>query len=143
MPRTGFHGKHGRKAPGEEARRDLVRGRQKGGRSRRRPFCPSACPVRPAWGPGSPRETVARSCWLLRWPGLLCKPWVRRSASARLWVREWSEVIQECKQRLHFCRDRLDYQSTDEHALEYLVRKHANAIPTVCDGDRGAPVRLR
>ncbi|MGW9305137.1 ATP-binding protein [Streptomyces cyaneofuscatus] len=51
--------------------------------------------------------------------------------TARLWVREWSEVIQECKQRLHFYRDRLDYQSTDEHALEYLVRKHADATPTV------------
>jgi hypothetical protein len=51
--------------------------------------------------------------------------------NARLWVREWSEVIQECKQRLHFYRDRLDYQSTDEHALEYLVRKHADATPTL------------
>lgn len=52
-------------------------------------------------------------------------------SNARLWVREWSEVIQECKQRLHFYRDRLDYQSTDEHALEYLVRKHADATPTL------------
>ncbi|MEV8552618.1 ATP-binding protein [Streptomyces glaucescens] len=52
-------------------------------------------------------------------------------SNARLWVREWSEVIQECKQRLHFYRDRLDYQSTDEHALEYLVRKHADATPTI------------
>ncbi|MEU3719620.1 ATP-binding protein [Streptomyces californicus] len=51
--------------------------------------------------------------------------------TTRLWVREWSEVIQECKQRLHFYRDRLDYQSTDEHALEYLVRKHADATPAV------------
>ncbi|WP_442738215.1 ATP-binding protein [Streptomyces pseudogriseolus] len=51
--------------------------------------------------------------------------------TARLWAREWSEVIQECKQRLHFYRDRLDYQSTDEHALDYLVRKHADATPTV------------
>ncbi|MGW4543262.1 ATP-binding protein [Streptomyces chartreusis] len=56
-------------------------------------------------------------------------------SSARLWVREWSEVIQECKQRLHFYRDRLDYQSTDEHALEYLVRKHADATPTVLQPD--------
>ncbi|MFD4650036.1 ATP-binding protein [Streptomyces sp. NPDC058441] len=60
--------------------------------------------------------------------------------NARLWVREWSEVIQECKQRLHFYRDRLDYQSTDEHALEYLVRKHADATPTILlpdDADAG------
>ncbi|MEU5886842.1 ATP-binding protein [Streptomyces sp. NPDC047461] len=56
-------------------------------------------------------------------------------SNARLWVREWSEVIQECKQRLHFYRDRLDYQSTDEHALEYLVRKHADATPTVLQPD--------
>ncbi|MFF0759472.1 ATP-binding protein [Streptomyces sp. NPDC003737] len=56
-------------------------------------------------------------------------------STARLWVREWSEVIQECKQRLHFYRDRLDYQSTDEHALEYLVRKHADATPTVLQPD--------
>ncbi|MFI8792282.1 ATP-binding protein [Streptomyces sp. NPDC055105] len=60
--------------------------------------------------------------------------------SARLWVREWSEVIRECQQRLHFYRDRLDYQSTDEHALEYLVRKHADATPTILlpdDADAG------
>jgi hypothetical protein len=56
-------------------------------------------------------------------------------ATARLWAREWSEVIQECKQRLHFYRDRLDYQSTDEHALDYLVRKHADATPTVLQPD--------
>lgn len=56
-------------------------------------------------------------------------------STARLWVREWSEIIQECKQRLHFYRDRLDYQSTDEHALEYLVRKHADATPTVLRPD--------
>ncbi|WP_190219768.1 histidine kinase [Streptomyces griseosporeus] len=52
-------------------------------------------------------------------------------ANVRLWVREWSEVIQECKQRLHFYRDWLDYQSTDEHALEYLVRKYPGATPTL------------
>ncbi|MFC1443139.1 ATP-binding protein [Streptacidiphilus sp. N1-10] len=51
--------------------------------------------------------------------------------TTRLWVREWSEILQECKQRLHFYRSRLDYQSTDEHALDYLVRKHADAVPTV------------
>ncbi|AOP50631.1 hypothetical protein SL103_34270 [Streptomyces lydicus] len=67
---------------------------------------------------------------------LTCQPHlppgqVNTIGNARLWVREWSEVIQECKQRLHFYRDRLDYQSTDEHALEYLVRKHAHATPTV------------
>ncbi|MFE9812159.1 ATP-binding protein [Streptomyces sp. NPDC005548] len=69
--------------------------------------------------------------------GLTCQPNLPPGqagaigSSARLWVREWSEVLQECKHRLHFYRDRLDYQSTDEHALEYLVRKHANATPTV------------
>ncbi|MEU2471989.1 ATP-binding protein [Streptomyces sp. NPDC012842] len=60
----------------------------------------------------------------------------------KLWVREWSEVIQECKQRLHFYRDRLDYQSTDEHALQYLVRKHADATPTVLLPDDEEPAAI-
>ncbi|GGJ42343.1 hypothetical protein GCM10010121_061830 [Streptomyces brasiliensis] len=81
------------------------------------------------WLIGNSMDDVLRS--LTRQPHLPPGQASAIGSNARLWVREWSEVIQECKQRLHFYRDRLDYQSTDEHALEYLVRKHAHATPTV------------
>ncbi|MER5531856.1 ATP-binding protein [Streptomyces sp. NPDC002677] len=85
------------------------------------------------WLVGNSMDESLRS--LTRQPHLPPGQAAAIGSSARLWVREWSEVIQECKQRLHFYRDRLDYQSTDEHALEYLVRKHADATPTVLQPD--------
>ncbi|MET8958151.1 ATP-binding protein [Streptomyces sp. NPDC004074] len=81
------------------------------------------------WLIGNSIDEALRS--LTRQPNLPPGQAATVGTNARLWVREWSEVIQECKQRLHFYRDRLDYQSTDEHALEYLVRKHADATPTI------------
>ncbi|MEU6405557.1 ATP-binding protein [Streptomyces sp. NPDC046985] len=81
------------------------------------------------WLIGNSMDDALRS--LTRQPHLPPGQAATVGTNARLWVREWSEVVQECKQRLHFYRDRLDYQSTDEHALEYLVRKHAEATPTI------------
>ncbi|MFE3824852.1 ATP-binding protein [Streptomyces sp. NPDC059092] len=81
------------------------------------------------WLIGNSMDDTLRS--LTRQPNLPPGQAGTSGSHARLWVREWSEVIQECKQRLHFYRDRLEYQSTDEHALEYLARKHADATPTV------------
>jgi hypothetical protein len=47
----------------------------------------------------------------------------------RVWVRTWSEIIDEAKRRLSFFRDGLDHDPSLEHALEYLIREHADVIP--------------
>ncbi|MEV0346800.1 hypothetical protein AB0H88_13615 [Nonomuraea sp. NPDC050680] len=42
----------------------------------------------------------------------------------RIWARTWSEIIDDCEDRLHFYRDRLNHDPATEHAVEYLQRVH-------------------
>jgi hypothetical protein len=71
------------------------------------------------------------------------------SGNVRLWVRTWAEIIEECRRRLHFYRKELEYQSENEHAVDYLVRRHADtvarlvgtcALPGPRGGDRAGAV---
>ena len=48
----------------------------------------------------------------------------------RVWVRTWSEIIEEAKRRLSYFQDGLNHDPSLEHALKYLVRQHADVIPT-------------
>ena len=48
----------------------------------------------------------------------------------RVWVRTWDEIIGESKRRLSYFRDGLNHDPSLEHALDYLVRQHADVIPT-------------
>ncbi|MFI9581186.1 ATP-binding protein [Streptomyces sp. NPDC052236] len=53
----------------------------------------------------------------------------------RLWVRTWGEIIQDCEERLRFYREELEYQSGRQHAVDYLIRKHPDAVSDlVADG---------
>lgn len=47
----------------------------------------------------------------------------------RLWVRTWQELIDDCRDRLHYFVGHLEYQSDHEHAAQYLVRKHGDRVP--------------
>ncbi|GAA1265067.1 hypothetical protein GCM10009677_16230 [Sphaerisporangium rubeum] len=47
----------------------------------------------------------------------------------RIWARTWSEIIDDCEDRLHFYRDRLNQDPASEHAMEYLRRVHGAAAP--------------
>ncbi|MGI5269036.1 ATP-binding protein [Nonomuraea sp. CA-218870] len=47
----------------------------------------------------------------------------------RIWARTWSEIIDDCEDRLHFYRDRLNHDPAAEHAVEYLRRVHADVTP--------------
>jgi hypothetical protein len=55
------------------------------------------------------------------------------SGNVRLWVRTWAEIIEECRRRLHFYRKELEYQSENEHAVDYLVRRHSDAVERLVD----------
>ncbi len=47
----------------------------------------------------------------------------------RVWVRTWSEVIDAAEYRLQFVKERLGYAPSDELALDYLRRAHAQFVP--------------
>ncbi|MCW2875930.1 MAG: hypothetical protein JWQ95_30 [Sphaerisporangium sp.] len=49
----------------------------------------------------------------------------------RIWARTWSEIIDDCEDRLHFYRDRLNHDPATEQALEYLRRVHGDVMPEV------------
>ncbi|MEU0571891.1 hypothetical protein ABZ297_41730 [Nonomuraea sp. NPDC005983] len=48
-----------------------------------------------------------------------------------IWARTWSEIIDDCEDRLHFYRERLNHDPATEHAMEYLRRVHGEVAPEV------------
>lgn len=52
----------------------------------------------------------------------------------RIWVRPWAEILEENRQRLHFYRDHLKYESQDQAALDRVLGKY---LPTVKVPDPG------
>jgi len=58
----------------------------------------------------------------------------------RLWVRTWGELVEDCSARLQFYRDELEYQSSSEHAMDYLIREHTETVSgLVADGIVATP----
>ncbi|MFE1961761.1 ATP-binding protein [Streptomyces sp. NPDC059479] len=58
----------------------------------------------------------------------------------RIWVRTWGEIIEDCQERLRFYGEQLEYQSTNEHAMDYLIREHTDAVASlVGDGTLPSP----
>ncbi|WP_416977659.1 ATP-binding protein [Streptomyces sp. T028] len=58
----------------------------------------------------------------------------------RIWVKTWGEIIEDCQERLRFYGEQLEYQSSAQHAMDYLVREHADAVgELVADGTIPAP----
>ncbi|WP_256254945.1 ATP-binding protein [Streptomyces sp. cf124] len=58
----------------------------------------------------------------------------------RIWVRTWGELVQDCEARLRFYGQQLEYQSSTEHAMDYLVRNHGDAVAElVADGTVPSP----
>jgi len=51
------------------------------------------------------------------------------AGGVRVWARTWSEIIDDCEERLHFYRERLNHDPATEHAVEYLQRVHGTGVP--------------
>ncbi len=60
-------------------------------------------------------------------PGLLHE---ELDGSIRIWVKKWGQIIDECKARLRFFQEKLEYQADDESALAYLRRTHEKYLPS-------------
>jgi hypothetical protein len=46
-----------------------------------------------------------------------------------IWVRTWGQIIEDCRARLKFVEESLEYASSSEHALDYLRRIHEKYLP--------------
>ncbi|WP_405960482.1 ATP-binding protein [Streptomyces sp. NBC_00024] len=58
----------------------------------------------------------------------------------RIMVKTWGEIIEDCQERLRFHSAQLEYQSSTEHAMDYLVRNHGEAVAElVADGTVPSP----
>ena len=52
-----------------------------------------------------------------------------------VWAKTWGQIIQDCKGRLNFFKEKLDYEATHDSALTYLKSAHEKYIPTCLTGD--------
>jgi len=61
-----------------------------------------------------------------RQQGLL---WELEDRRFRIWVKTWSQIIEGCRKRLQFFRQRLNYVADENSGLEYLRRTHEKYLP--------------
>ncbi|MEU8718370.1 ATP-binding protein [Streptomyces sp. NPDC048663] len=61
--------------------------------------------------------------------GLYSEPTNYEHAHVRVWVRTWSEILREAKQRLEFVKNGIDHNPSLEQALDYLRQRHGDLIP--------------
>lgn len=59
-------------------------------------------------------------------PGVASQPLDGR---VTIWVKTWSEVLDDCQQRLKYVKERLEVQSTTDAGVDYLRRTHAARLP--------------
>ena len=65
-------------------------------------------------------------------PGVASQPLDGR---VTVWVKTWSEILDDCQQRLKYVKERLEVQSTTDAGVDYLRRTHAARLPSaVTDG---------
>ncbi|MEU4558892.1 hypothetical protein AB0F72_10905 [Actinoplanes sp. NPDC023936] len=51
------------------------------------------------------------------------------AATVRVWVRCWSQIIDDCRDRLKYFQEQFEHDPTVEHAREYLAAHHSGLIP--------------
>ncbi|WP_331750154.1 ATP-binding protein (plasmid) [Streptomyces longwoodensis] len=71
--------------------------------------------------------------------GLYSEPTQYEHASVRVWVRTWSEILREAKQRLEFVKSGIDHNPSLEQALAYLRHRHGDLIPDQLRQSAGVP----
>lgn len=78
--------------------------------------------------------------------GLVFEPDLKAApdTKVRVWVRTWSEIIEDCRRRLAFFQERLQHDPSIDEAREYLSRVHGDVIPEGLfvneSSDAGPPV---
>jgi hypothetical protein len=54
---------------------------------------------------------------------------LHRKGNITVWVKTWAEIIEECKARLNFFEEKLQYRASRETGLDYLQRAYAQYVP--------------
>jgi hypothetical protein len=54
-----------------------------------------------------------------------------------VWAKSWGQIIQDCKGRLNFFKEKLDYEASRASALTYLKKTHEKYVPTCLKSDAG------
>jgi Histidine kinase-, DNA gyrase B-, and HSP90-like ATPase len=65
----------------------------------------------------------------LRTYGIAHEPVPRNGITYRVWVKTWSEILEDCRRRLKFHRDNLDHDPSIDHAVDYLRFKYNDLLP--------------
>jgi hypothetical protein len=60
-------------------------------------------------------------------PGIVSRP---HGGRVTIWAKTWSQIIDDCQQRLKFVQERLDYRSSRDAGVEYLRQQHEQYLPT-------------
>jgi hypothetical protein len=55
--------------------------------------------------------------------------YTRGEMTIRVWVKTWSEIIEECKGRLQFFQEHFDHDPSVEQAMDYLRHNYSDLIP--------------
>jgi hypothetical protein len=63
--------------------------------------------------------------------GLVYEP---DDAPIQVWIKTWSEVIEDAEHRMKFFQSALNLQATRDQGVEYLRKRHAEFVPTTLRG---------
>ena len=55
--------------------------------------------------------------------------WDHEDLRLRIWIKTWGQIIEDCRARLRFFQDRLNYVADEGSGLDYLRRVHAKYLP--------------
>lgn len=61
-------------------------------------------------------------------PGVVSRP---HNGRVTVWAKTWSDIIDDCEQRLKFVQEKLDYQSSRDAGVAYLREEHDRHLPAV------------
>lgn len=51
-------------------------------------------------------------------------------SGVEIWVKSWGQIIEDCRSRLQFFQQELQYEASDESALAYLRKVHGEYLPS-------------
>ncbi len=53
-----------------------------------------------------------------------------------IWIKTWGQVIEDCRARLNFFQEKLQYSANNKTALEYLHREYEKYLPSCLTNDQ-------
>ena len=63
--------------------------------------------------------------------GILIEPGDQDDVKYTVWVRTWSQIIEDCRWRMKFFQERFEYVADEDAAIEYLRATHERFLPKV------------